>query len=335
MTKQGNFQRNYLLHKMAQYEENRLPMIVHHVVTRLQDSTVLFGGMLMQQRRYNGQIIHDWKPENYNKRTIWMYDLHIDLWRKFVIPEHAEAPPFSLGSTAVTIKTDIYLFATRKDTLGTVWQLKRDLNGCFSWREVPVKKAPSYRHDMAGWEYAEKMWIFGGCGPSPAGGGIRTGCYDTDGVAHNINNQLLCLDPSCGEWTIVKYAGAVPPPQCDCTSAIIRNEVWLYGGDGYGPSADLYNLDMNQLFWTHIHCELPSVLYRATLVFTGSKLVLHGDGLSMHLGDPSRDRRVLDLSSMSWRECKKEQHLNAFKYKCISGLNSCVLIGGYNAGWQD
>ena len=60
------------------------------------------------------------------------------------------------------------MFAACKDDLGRVWRLKRDKKGCFSWHKVLVKKAPSYRGNMTLWEYADTMWIFGGCGQSPA-----------------------------------------------------------------------------------------------------------------------------------------------------------------------
>ena len=110
------------------------------------------------------------------------------------------------------------MFAGRKGDLGTVWQLKRDGKGCFSWHEVPVKKAPSYRHDMTAWEYSEKMQIFGGCGPSPADVGHLNNFVDFDisskycysGKNHGVINQLLCFGPSCNEWANLKCSGAVP-----------------------------------------------------------------------------------------------------------------------------
>ena len=315
---------------MVQSEEKRLPMLVEHIVTRLQDSIVVFGGIPVSRLpTCNGRVIYSWINHNHDKHTIWMYDLHTDWWRKFVIPENAEVPPLLSGATAVTIKTDIYMFAAPKDNIGTVWQLKRDIKGCFSWRDVPVKKAPSYRHDMAGWEYAEKMWIFGGCGPSPADGGIRTKCYKFVGVDHSINNQLLCFDPSCSEWTTVKCAGAVPSHRCECTSVIISNIVWLYGGNRPEYLGELYNLDMNQLVWIQIQCKPPiPKVHSAAWIFMGRQLVLHGDN-TVFTDDP-KERWVLDLSSLSWREYKMEQQMRRWKHKSISGLNNYLLIGGFD-----
>ena len=103
---------------MAHDAENNLPMIALHVVTRLQDSIVVFGGIPVKCT----DSILGYNPFYQDKRTIWTYSLHTDLWRKYVIPEEGETLTLSSGSTAVTIKTDIYMFATPTDDLATVWQ---------------------------------------------------------------------------------------------------------------------------------------------------------------------------------------------------------------------
>ena len=66
------------------------------------------------------------------------------------------------------IGTDVYLFGVKEDHLSSMWKLKRDRKGCFSWNKVYVNEEPSYRCHMTGWEYAEKVWIFGGYGILPA-----------------------------------------------------------------------------------------------------------------------------------------------------------------------
>ena len=319
---------------MAQDEENKLPMITEHVVTRLQDSIVVFCGTRVECSG-DWLCFDDFYRDN---RTIWTYNLHTDLWRKYVIPKDDEAPSFSPGSTAVAINTDIYVFAAPKDDLGAVWQLKRDRKDCFSWREVPVKKAPSYRHDMTAWEYSEKMWIFGGCGPSPADVGHLNDFVDfainsgppCSGVNHGVNNQLLCFDPSCSEWANLQYSGAAVPLSLNISSTVIGNEAWLYrDSSGVG---ELYNLNMHTLSWTQIQFKgsIPK-LFCATLThgFTGtcSKLVLHGTEPSPD--ESSQSTWILDLLSLSWREHITTPQITVSGAECISGLNSCMLIGGY------
>ena len=313
---------------MAQSKE-KIPMIKEHLVTRLQDSIVVFGGTVASRFFVISDMSYAYIVDYRNKRTIWLYNLHTDLWRKYMIPKDKKVPPLSPESTAVTIKTAIYVFAAPKDNLCTLWQLKRDMKVCFSWCEVPVKKAPSHRHNMARWEYAGKLWIFGGCGPSTADGGLLAHCRLSFNANHSVNNQLLCFDPSCREWTSVKCTGAVPSHRSHCTSAVIGNKTWLYGGQLPEHLGELYNLDMNHSFWTQIRC-IPSIpkVNLATLIFTGNKLVLHGRSESSYSFIDPNETWILNLSLMLWEEYKTKQPVTRFEHKCISGLNSCVLIGG-------
>ena len=317
---------------MAQAEENKLPMIFQHVVTRLHDNIVVIGGMLRT----------DYRPQF---KYIWTYNLHTNLWSKYVMREGDKTPPIAygtFGSIGVTIKNNIYMFATPNlENLGMVWQLNRDREGCFSWHEIPVMKAPSYRRHMAGWEYAEKLWTFGGIGPSPVNVGhlndfVEVDIIDSDDE-EGTNNQLLCFDPSCSEWANLKSSGAVPSPRCVRASTLIGDEVWVYGGSKKEQMRELYNLNINHLSWTKIQCKptLPE-LFHPTLIcgFTGthSKLVLHGCQDS-YTNKAKNITCVLDISSLSWSEYK-----TVSKIKCqkgIAGLNSCMLIGGYVGEGQD
>ena len=313
-------------HIMAQ--AINLPMKADHTVARLQDNIVVFGGTVDENNE------GFFKYQSYH--IIWMYNLYTDLWKKYVIPAGEKTPPLQSEShrlIGVTIKTDIYVFAAPRGNLGTVWQLKRERKG-FSWHEVPVKKTPSYRYHMTGWQYEEKMWIFGGHGPSPVDfGNLSEFAEFCSGYNNHItSNQLLSFDPSCNEWKNLKCSGAVPSPRYKCTSALIDNEAWVHGGNKDEHERELYNLNMSKLSWTQIECkpQLPE-LFNAPLIggFIGtcSKLVLHG------VLDPFTNKArnitcVLDLSSLSWREYKTKSQIIVSDQEGISGLNSCVLIGG-------
>ena len=78
--------------KMTQDEENKLPMITQHTVTMLQDSIVVFGGTPVTVM--NGIACYSNCDQDQDKRTIWTYNLHTDLWRKYVLPGEDEMPPF-------------------------------------------------------------------------------------------------------------------------------------------------------------------------------------------------------------------------------------------------
>ena len=135
------------------------------------------------------------------------------------------------------------MFPVPNNDKGTLWKLKRDGQGCFSWSEVPVKHSPLYRYGMTGWAYAEKLWIFGGYGPLPT----APNRHQIEGY----NNQLLCFDPSCNVWTNLKCCRTLPSPRAGCASAMLGNETWLYGGREVATSFpcfyDLFKLNMDNL----------------------------------------------------------------------------------------
>ena len=318
------------------HDEEKLPMIAHHMVTRLQDRVVIFGGtpVICSER----DLIYT--PNNQDEHTIWTCNLHTDLWTKYVISKDDETPPLLPGSTAVTINTDIYMFAALKDDLGILWRLNRNRKGCFSWHEVAVKKSPSYRHDMTAWQYSDKIWILGGCGPSPADVGhlnnfVEFGipsrrCYAPGGVKHVVNNQLLRFDPSCSEWANLKCSGATVPLSQNISSTVMGYEAWLYSDSSGVGLGELYNLNMRKLSWTQIQFKqsipkLPSATLTRGFTGTCSKLVLHG----LSECETSKITWILDLSSLSWRKHKTIPQITKRDEKCISGLNSCVLIGGF------
>ena len=315
-------------------------MLCDHAVARLKHSIVVFGGCTFKP----GETF-DKRFVTQSLQVIWTYNLYTDRWKRYVIPESEKVPVgrnTDIGCIGVTIKTDIYyMFGLANDNLATLWKLQKASKGGFSWSEVFVKKAPSYRCDMTGWEYAEKMWIFGGFGPSPADFENLNDFVDFDldfhevGVDFGTTNQLLCFDPSCCEWTNVKCCGTVPSPRAHCASAAIGNEAWLYGGynSTTGYFNDLFKLNMNNLTWTEIQCKrtIPR-LCKPCLIHgvSDSKLVLYGKTLK---DERTTITYILDLSSLSWRkytglDIKSDQ-------KGVAGLNSSVLIGGYRIDEQN
>ena len=312
--------------------ERELPVFHDRLVARLQDSIVVLGGWT-----YCDFLGGDFERCSH---IIWTYNIYTNQWRQYVTPENEKAPHdvhVDDRCVAVTIKTDIYIFALPNDdlTIGTIWKLQKDRNDGFSWSEVLVKKAPSYREDITGWEYAEKMWIFGGIGQSPANVGHLNDFVDFEldfyHSSYGINNQLLCFDPSCCEWTNLKCCGAVPSPRSECASMTIDTEAWLYGGiTSTEQFHDLLKLDMNSLIWTKIPCKETIPKLKNASLFHGStdrqQLVLNGQNVE-HFLTETTITYILDLPSLSWRKYKGSYHITS-EQKGISGLNCNMFIGG-------
>ena len=141
-----------LIHQKIMPKESTLPMLYGHVVARLQDSIVVFGGKI-----YNAAPGETFgKVVRQSPHVIWTYNIYTDQWKQHAIIESKVPPNVCFG---VTIKMNIYAlaYAFRNDNLATVWKLQKDKNNEFSWSTVLVNKAPSSRFCMTGWEYAEKM----------------------------------------------------------------------------------------------------------------------------------------------------------------------------------
>ena len=152
-----------------------------------------------------------------------------------------------------------------------LWTLSRTSDGSFAWDEIVTRSntdAPSPRGSHTGWEHSGNLWIFGGFGLSLVDYLNNYGDFD---ARTGCNNQLLCFNPSCNEWTNPECTGCVPSPPVACASAIMRHKVWLYGGISRSRAVDeLLQLNMHSLTWTEIKIyePKPQELYNCTLNVT-------------------------------------------------------------------
>ena len=295
--------------------ESHHPFVFHHMAVRLQDCIVLFGG-------------HD-KLHQKTSYVIYIYNIYTDQWKtcKADLLEGNTGLPNNLAKCcAVTIHSDIYVFNARKENTSALWKLRRNSKGSFSWSEVNVDQAPSWRYEMAGWEYAEKLWVFGGAGIDPAIVGHLNEFGDFDGSTY-CNNQLLSFDPSCTKWSNLQCFGAVPSPQCHLVSAILGDKVWVSGG-GLGPY-DLHSLSMPNLTWTQIETKglIPALAINSITAITDKKLAFQGPKTLENLAAIW----ILDVGDMSWKEYKASAVYDMVRFGATNtpGLyGSVITIGG-------
>ena len=210
---------------------------------------------------------------------------------------------------------------------------KRD----FSWGEVTIRKAPSQRYCPTGWAYAEKVWIFGGYGPSPTAFGHLNDCADFLPSRHygnqGFNNQLICFDPTNQEWTNVNCSGTVPSPRYRHSSTINQDKVWLYGGLNGGGTRlnDLYELKMPNFTWTLILMPQPIQKLNSACSLNGiadNQLVFHG--INDIMTDGTTVTWILDFSSLSWRKHTVTVDHYRSGHTGTTGLNNSVIIVGGN-----
>ena len=260
-----------------------------------------------------------------------MYNLYTEEWNKHVISDTNAAPePFEAAVVAVIDKT-IYTFGgmhtNGAHTQNELWTLSKAKRECFAWsfHESPYKEeSPSPRRGHTGWEYAGKLWTFGGWGSSPEGYLNEHGSFSGP-----WNNQLLCYDPTTQKWTNLRCLGTVPSPRSYHASAMIKENVWLFGGnDLMQRMDDLFELKMQSLTWIKIQTGQPHPHARnkCTLtVLTDNQLVLHAG----FRGEESfSDTWIMDLTSHSWSQYTSGKDHVRYGHTASSGLSSNAIIFG-------
>ena len=319
--------------------ETDLPISCHSSV-RLDNYVIIIGG------RWNPGCGKGGKPRS--TRKLWMYNLYTEGWREYAIPKHVIArsglpEPFHFA-VAVAINGTIYTFGgadyVGSRTRNELWTLSKAKTGCFTWRSIKPqcdKESPSPRRAYTGWEYAQKLWVFGGIGPSLEGYLHDHGDITSIGVGHPENNQLLCYVPNTQKWTNPPGCGEVPSPRACHSSTIINDKVWIFGGlcRGCGLLDDMFELTMHSLTWTQIQTVQPRPQARqlSTLTaLTNNQLVLHG-GLRGY-NEALSDTWIMDLTSHLWTQfTSRKDHPLRYHAGSLGLNNNVIIIGGCKSSY--
>ena len=271
----------------------------------------------------------------------WTYNIYTEEWRKYLIPKENLVSINLVGACGVVIEKEIYVLNfVGNDNL---WQLTRNTNGCFAWNTVSVKdvtKTPFPRKYFTGWEYAGKLWIFGGLVPGYNGSTTGYLSDDNGDFYDSCTNQLLQFDIVTKEWTSMKCIGDVPVPRYSYATTIFEERVWLFGGSDYmgnGTSFnEVYQLDMRTLTWIQLQTGHPKpqgcIISCSLNVTTNSHLVLHGGhkrGITHGSGGMLGDTWILDLSTQTWRMYRSAKEDIRCLHSGASGIsNDIIIIGG-------
>ena len=303
--------------------ETKLPWIRGHCAVRLENFIIIIGGR---------EVTKEFDPKHgpaLSTRNIWRYNLYTEKWEKQLIPKKSNEAPFPFyNAVAVAIEGTIYTFGggnAHVEERNQLWTLSRTETGDFVWRFINhrcKKESPSPRRRHTGWEYAGKLWVFGGEGPSPVSYLNDYGDTEYDVFPNIINNQLLCYDPDIQKWTNPQCFGEVPSPRTGPCSTIITEKVWLHGGriTPLDYLDDFFQLNMHSLTWMRIQTGQPCPGGRpwSTLTATTDKqLVLHGFFSTW----------IMDLTSHSWRRYTTSRDFQ-YDHTATLGLNSSVIILG-------
>ena len=308
-----------------------------HVAVQMGHYVLVFGGGRYSEM-YIALPLH----------TIWKYNLYTEWWSKHEIASWQRTPPVCYWACAVAIGSGVYMFDGRKwagcSAADALWKLATTSEGNMFWSRIVIsdkKNVPSQRRKHTGWEYKDKLWVFGGVAESPVGY-----LHDFGDFVGTCTNQLLCFDPSKPEWTNPKCTGSVPTPRAEHATTEVNDKVWLYGGSNEYTTCfdDLYALDKRSLLWTQIQTTQPKPQGKISCslnAITEGKLVLDGGipgkvlvpGFPLYnKSTPVSDTWILDLTTQSWEqyfpgtESKAHEHCN---HTGITGFrNHVTIIGG-------
>ena len=315
-------------HQSVEMTEEIEHPIYRHSAVCLDNSIIILGGRTLGKT---------FKP--ITTRVISLYNLYTEEWNNHVISDTNAAPEPFHEAVAAVIDGIIYTFGGRhtkgQRLRNELWTLSKVKGECFTWsfKETPCKEeSPSPRGGHTGWEYAGKLWTFGGWGDSPKGYLNEHGSF----LAHSSftkNNELLCYDPTTHKWTNLQCFGTVPSPRFNHASTIIKEKVWLFGGDDQAQIQemdDFFELTMHSLTWSKIQTGRPYPLARSSCtltVLTDNRLVLHGG-----FGDEQKfyDTWIMDLTSHTWtkRQYASERDHARWGHTGSPGLSSNAIIFG-------
>ena len=306
-----------------------------HVAVRLNTNIVVFGGAC-------GDIQPGGLSKYYSHRVIWSYNLDIDRWIKFVLPDTQKIPEARILACAVVMGSDIYLYGGMRfdHSIGGVWKLSGTAARNISWEyaDSPCTEnliAPRFAH--AGWEYQNKLWVFGGLCPNIYGYLHDNEHFEFSERSYGYNNQLCCFDTAEKVWNTVKCTGMRPSPRYHHAVAQIINSIFLYGGQSKNaPFKDLYELNMKLLTWTKIQTggslSPGKCSSHSFIAISEEQILLYG-------GSYDITRWVLDIPSLSWRQYDAPINVDAhakekngrYLHKAALGIHSVVILGGTNS----
>ena len=314
-------------------------MITRHSAVRLDNFIIIFGGFEgFYDDDDDNQLLSTYARLNH---VIWTYNLYTEEWRSIVIPNEREAPEPFFDTIAVVIEGKIYTFggaSMEHERRNALWTLSKTERGRFTWSFVKYRykdRSPSPRNGHTGWEYAGKLWVFGGVGPSPKKGYLN--CHGNIAESYcglSENNQLLSYNPNTKMWTNPQCFGVVPTPCWGHATAIIRSEVFLFGGfsKSLGDLNDFLQLDMDTLIWTTLEFGqfIPKSRHSCSLTATSDNhhLILHG-GHSKR-GKTLSDTWITDRTTCTWEPYTPRKDHCRQHHTATSGVNNnIIIIGGY------
>ncbi|ELU10621.1 hypothetical protein CAPTEDRAFT_215154 [Capitella teleta] len=202
-----------------------------HTAVCFGDTVVVWGGYTVTV------TMHNYHTERYiDPEKLSVYDVETDSWRR--VPTTGKAPPAKSGASAVAVGRHMYI-------VGGNSAVTHNANHTYcldfprrTWKYIPTGdpgENPSVRDKFSAWHYNNKIYIFGGYGPSLDDYLYEHGRYvvdeSMDSIDRGWNNQLLALDLDTHRWSDIHTSGSVPTARAAHATVIVDDRALDVTGD--------------------------------------------------------------------------------------------------------
>ena len=280
-------------------------------------------------------------------QQLFCYSLEAETWTCW--RTGGQIPPGRSGSSACIVDTHMYIICGYDEDVSNrtsrMWSL--DLKRMVWMHLEPKGQLPLNCDKGAGWVFGEKIFIFGGFGPSPTSQdqpGLQLFDFTemNDEVSRELSgwsNQFVCYDPSTNTWEWPKTHGRPPLPRAGHAVAIVRDHAYIFGGrHGNCRLSDLHRISMTSMTWETIHLDSsaptpPGRSWHSMVnLGVGSDTLLLFGGYS-ESDTPLKDSWQIDTSAKSpvWTKSSHSFPRSLWWHTMEVIGSSVVVIGGLHS----
>ncbi|KAG0410090.1 hypothetical protein HPB47_012802 [Ixodes persulcatus] len=264
---------------------------------------------------------------------LWFYDTLLEKW--VLRRTGGQVPPGTSGAVAVTVGDGMYLFGGFYDSRNTNRLYRLDLV-TMDWELVDAQgPLPTPCDKMAGWSYADRLYVFGGFGVTPRQGVSRPLDFhyvlDMQAPWRGWTNQLVEFDVVTKTWSYPSYKGKAPLPRAAHAAAQIESKVFIFGGRHQENRLnDIHSLDLDAMEWSGaLQTVGEKPCGRSWHSFTAVSpvhVVLYG-GFSQS-EEPLADCWLFVVGALTWIRVELPLPPRLWHSACLSQQEEVVVFGG-------
>ncbi|KAJ9589657.1 hypothetical protein L9F63_017146 [Diploptera punctata] len=244
-----------------------------HVAVLYKDWMIVWGGYVDHVQETPTSLI---TSAYHNTEELWIYNCSKEIWERVLTK--GDFPPSNSGSCGVVHGDYLYIFGgfhgvdepgSMDGNSNQLYQLNL-ITKRWIWLH-PVGNQPAPCDKLAGWQYLDKLYFFGGFGPKPEYGApfqhIVDPSTEATGWPRGWNNQLVIYNPATNEWEWPRIRGPAPAPRAAHAADITGSKAFIFGGRiGNNRINELHCLDLEKMCWSGNSSHNNFFLYISVLL---------------------------------------------------------------------